>query len=57
MLLEGLGSRPDIESILSDVPVRNVATKLVFRYFNGAEFPSVILHAPTFEREVCDTAY
>lgn len=52
MLLEALPARSDVGSILSDLPPQHVATKLVFRYFNGAEFPSIIVHAPTFEREV-----
>jgi hypothetical protein len=40
MLLNTSETPPDLESILSDVPPKDIATKLVSRYFNGVEFPT-----------------
>ena len=31
---------PDLGSILSDVPPKDIASKLVSRYFHGVEFPN-----------------
>ncbi len=38
MLLEGPGGTSDIQDILSDLPPRNIVDRLIFRYFNSAEY-------------------
>lgn len=38
LLLEGIDAPQDIRNILSDMPSQGVVSKLIFRYFNGAEF-------------------
>lgn len=40
LILDASETPPDLESILSDVPPKDIASKLVSRYFNGVEFPT-----------------
>jgi hypothetical protein len=40
LILDASESPPDLESILSDVPPKDIASKIVSRYFNGVEFPN-----------------
>jgi len=40
LILDPSETPPDLESILSDVPPKDIASKLVSRYFNGVEFPN-----------------
>lgn len=40
LILDASETPPDLGSILSDVPPKDIASKLVSRYFNGVEFPN-----------------
>jgi hypothetical protein len=40
LILDASDTPPDLESILSDVPPKDITSKLVSRYFNGVEFPN-----------------
>jgi hypothetical protein len=40
LILDGLETPPDLETILSDIPPQDITSKLVSRYFNGVEFPT-----------------
>ena len=40
MILDASETTPDLDSILSDIPPKDIASKLVSRYFNGVEFPT-----------------
>ncbi|UKZ92104.1 uncharacterized protein TrAFT101_007072 [Trichoderma asperellum] len=51
MLLGGLWPTASLEDILSDIPPRDLADRLVSRYFNSLDPSVVLLHAPTFEQE------
>ncbi|KAM5343615.1 hypothetical protein ACJ41O_012152 [Fusarium nematophilum] len=50
-LLEGVGTMSTIDDILSDIPPKDVADRLVSRYLNCTDPSIVILHKPTFEQE------
>ncbi|RSL73543.1 hypothetical protein CEP53_000670 [Fusarium sp. AF-6] len=51
MLLEGVGQLSDIETIMTDIPPKDVVDRLVSRYFNSTEPSTIVFHAPTFEQE------
>ena len=40
LILDASETPPDLDSILSDIPPKDIASKLVSRYFNGVEFPT-----------------
>ena len=40
LILDASETSPDLDSILSDIPPKDIASKLVSRYFNGVEFPT-----------------
>ncbi|UPL00951.1 hypothetical protein LCI18_011885 [Fusarium solani-melongenae] len=51
MLLEGVGQISNIETIMADIPPKDVVDRLVSRYFNSTEPSTIVFHAPTFEQE------
>ncbi|KAH8596916.1 fungal-specific transcription factor domain-containing protein [Bisporella sp. PMI_857] len=51
MLLEGLRTLSNMQDVLSDIPPRKTADRLVSRYFNSTELSIVLLHAPNFGQE------
>jgi hypothetical protein len=40
LILDASETPPDLDSILSDIPPKDITSKLVSRYFNGVEFPT-----------------
>ncbi len=46
LLLEGIIPRSDISTISDQLPSRDVADRLVTRYFSATEYAIVVLHAP-----------
>ena len=52
MLLSGTQPLPDLQSVIADLPARVMTDRLLYRFFQSTENSLVILHIPTFEKEV-----